>query len=74
MMMFDERDVGFYTEYRDVIQTGGVQPRETLVCIKKTATRHKRGELNRSDRNLKATSEAMIFTLLQLGEREGGFY
>ena len=44
MMMFDERDVGFYTEYRDAIQTGGVQPRETLVCIKKTATRHKRGE------------------------------
>ena len=31
--------------------------RETLVCIRKTATRHKRGEGNRSDRNLKATSK-----------------
>ena len=29
--------------------------RETLVCINKTAMRHKRGECNRSDRNFKAT-------------------
>ena len=28
--------------------------RETLVCINKTAMRHKRGECNRSDRNFKA--------------------
>ena len=27
------------------------------VCIRKTATRHKRGEGNRSDRNFKATIE-----------------
>ena len=30
--------------------------RETLVCIRKTATRHKRGEGNRGDRNFRATS------------------
>ena len=31
--------------------------RETLVCIKKTATPLKRGEQDRSDRNLRATSK-----------------
>ena len=35
--------------------------RETLVCINKTAMRHKRGECNRSDRNFKATQTVIIF-------------
>ena len=35
--------------------------RETLVCINKTAMRHKRGECNRSDRNFKAMKILISF-------------
>ena len=34
--------------------------RDTLVCIKKTAMRHKWGECNRSDRNVKATQTVIL--------------
>ena len=35
--------------------------RETMVCIKKTAMRHKRGEWNRSDRNFKVTQTVQLY-------------